>query len=96
MIYNPPGKNNHQGEYNRLKERAFRLKNMRFINAVPHKDMRSIFAEAKFLVNTSDFEGFPNTFIEAALENTPVISMKVDPNKMFSCHGAGICTDSIG
>ena len=42
-------------------------------------------------MNTSDFEGFPNTFVEAALEKTPVVSFKVDPNKMFEEHCAGIC-----
>lgn len=36
------------------------------------------FKQAKLLFNCSDYEGFPNTFVEALILNTPVISFKFD------------------
>ena len=48
-----------------------------------------------FLVNTSDYEGFPNTFIEAAINYTSILSLNSDPNDMLSAHGAGfVCHGS--
>lgn len=66
------------------------LKNLEVVEAVPFDRIRTIYAGAKLLINTSDFEGFPNTFIEAALEKTPVVSLNVDPNAMLSKYGCGV------
>lgn len=46
--------------------------------------------EAKFLVNTSDYEGFSNTFIEAWQRGVPVISLHVDPDQMIEEKNLGI------
>lgn len=77
--------------HEKLKKEAQAISNLRFIEAVPFEEMPEYFAQATFLVNTSDFEGVPNTFIEAAMEETPILSLNVDPNQMLSAHGAGIC-----
>jgi len=73
---------------NRLK--AERISNLDFIEIVPHTEIKEYFSKAKLLVNTSRFEGFPNTFIEAAIEKTPVLSLNVDPNGMLLNHKAGL------
>lgn len=88
MISNP---SNDLRFHEKLKKISFSIPNLRFIEAVPFEEMPGYFARAKFLVNTSDFEGVPNTFIEAAMEETPILSLNVDPNQMLSRHGAGIC-----
>ncbi len=69
--------------------------NLEFHEYVSYPDMASYYNKAKFLVNTSDNEGFPNTFIEAAVTQTPILSLNSDPNNILTEHGAGyICGGS--
>jgi len=67
------------------------MDNLVFYNYIRGDDMGSFFREAKLLVNTSAFEGFSNTFIEAAREYTPVLSLSSNPNNMLTTHKAGFC-----
>jgi glycosyltransferase involved in cell wall biosynthesis len=61
---------------------------------VPFAEIEKFFAEAKLFINTSAFEGFPNTFLQAAKYGVPIISTNVDPGSMLSQHGCGIiCRD---
>ena len=39
--------------------------------------------KSKILINTSSFEGFPNTFVQAWANGVPVISLKVDPDNII-------------
>lgn len=63
--------------------------NLEFYDYVPYPEMEKFYSRAKFLINTSDYEGFSNTFIEAAVNYTPILSLNSDPNEMLSLHGAG-------
>jgi glycosyltransferase involved in cell wall biosynthesis len=67
------------------------FENLSFKEYVPYTEIHKYFESAKLLVNTSDFEGFPNTFIEAAMNFTPILSLSVDPNRMLSNHKGGVC-----
>jgi len=55
-----------------------------------------ILSESKVLVNCSDFEGFPNTFILSWVHGTPVVSLKVDPDNLIKNEKLGcICEGNI-
>ncbi len=58
-----------------------------------HCETMQLIANAKALINTSDFEGFPNIFLEAWSTGVPVISLRVNPGDVLNKHGLGICCE---
>jgi glycosyltransferase involved in cell wall biosynthesis len=64
--------------------------NARVVRQVPWQDIGTYFESATILVNTSEAEGFPNTFLQAALHGVPIVSRHVDPDAMLTKHGCGI------
>lgn len=65
------------------------LPNFRFLGACTQAECEALLDGAVALVNTSDFEGFPNTFIQAWLRGVPVVSLSVDPDGTLSRGGLG-------
>jgi len=47
-------------------------------------------SQAKVLINTSDFEGFPNVFLEAWSFGVPVVSLNVDPGGVIQENHLGV------
>ena len=70
------------------------LYNVQVCEYVPFNEIDAYFARAKVFVNTSRFEGFPNTFLQAGKHGTPVVSLEVDPGGMLSEHGCGVLCHS--
>jgi hypothetical protein len=65
--------------------------NLRLLEHVPSQDIWDWLRRARVLVNTSRFEGFPNTFLQSAVMGVPVVSLEADPDGMLAGHGCGIC-----
>jgi glycosyltransferase involved in cell wall biosynthesis len=78
-------------DYDRLISRAEEVKNLEFIERVPFAEIDSFFQRAKVLVNTSDTEGFPNTFIQACKSGTPILSLNVNPDSFLDSNKCGLC-----
>jgi glycosyltransferase involved in cell wall biosynthesis len=76
--------------YDNLVERAEQVKNLRFIQRVPFDKVDSFFQCTKVFVNTSDAEGFPNTFIQACQFGVPILSLNVNPDGFLDEYGCGI------
>lgn len=82
----------HQLElYIEVLERAQHLKNLTFVPKAPYAKVQDYFNRAKLFVNTSSYEGFPNTFLQAAVGATPTISLQVDPDQVIERFGWGAC-----
>ncbi|HEX9964281.1 MAG TPA: glycosyltransferase family 4 protein [Allosphingosinicella sp.] len=81
----------HQAElFDRIEARAGSLSNLRFVEKVPFEETTAFFDRARVFVGTSDFEGFPNTYLQACLSGTPILSYKVDPDGFIARQGAGL------
>lgn len=78
----------------RIKQRAADLDNVRFTGPVDPDEIHTYYRDAIALVNTSNVEGFPNTFLEAWRYGTPVVSLSVDPNRFIDIeHGELLYAD---
>jgi glycosyltransferase involved in cell wall biosynthesis len=71
-----------------FRERLAGLPNVEWLGFTERHDLPKVYARGRVLVNTSDFEGFPNTFLEAAACGVPTVSLNVDPNGILG-GGAG-------
>ncbi len=67
------------------------VENLEFVNYVHFSDIQKYFNNAKVFVNTSDFEGFPNTFLQAGIAGTPILSLKVNPDNFIEEYNCGYC-----
>ncbi len=83
--------------YPALKEAADKIPNLTFLGQVPFHKTRTFFTQAKVFVNTSRSEGFPNTFIQAALAAAPILSLTVNPDDVLTKESLGIaCKNDFG
>jgi len=79
--------------YDQLVTHAQAVKNLEFIERVPFGRVESYFARAKVFVNTSDSEGFANTFIQACKCATPILSLSVNPDGFLDKYKCGLCAE---
>ena len=73
----------------KIKNQASKIMNLQFIDFVPYAKIDTYFRDAKHFINTSEQEGFPNTFIQAAKNKTPIISLNVNPDDMLNKYNCG-------
>jgi glycosyltransferase involved in cell wall biosynthesis len=74
MIGGPGGSDAEAGLYERMRIEAARISNLSFLGFVHPQDVESHFDGARVVVNTSDVEGFPNTFLQAWSREVPTVS----------------------
>jgi len=60
-----------------------KIKNIEYLGEKSIKEVNRILCESHILVNTSEYEGFPNTFIQAWMRKVPVVSLNVDPDNIL-------------
>jgi glycosyltransferase involved in cell wall biosynthesis len=84
-----PNTNTDNNNYNELINLVSRKKNIKFIKYVEFEKIQDYFNEAKVFINTSDYEGFPNTFIQAGIGRTPILSLNVNPDDFITDNNCG-------
>jgi len=76
-----------------VSDRAKGLTNVSFRESVPYTEIQDRYDEARFLVSTSEAEGFPNNMIQAAQGGAGILSLEVDPDGFIGKFGAGFCAN---
>jgi glycosyltransferase involved in cell wall biosynthesis len=71
-------------------EHASKLPNLEFIEKVPYHEIQEYYDRARVFVNTSTFEGFPNSFIQSGMGHVALLSLCIDPDGMIHVFGSGI------
>ena len=67
--------------------------NLRYLGHLRQEEVNELLSRAHILVNTSVYEGMPNTFIQAWSRQVPVVSLCVDPDRLLADEGLGFCAD---
>lgn len=76
-----------------LAQESSRLPNLSYDGFLPYELADGKFLQAKLFLNTSDREGFPNTFLQAWARGVPTLSF-VDVGARMDGHDVGVvCTD---
>lgn len=70
-------------------------KNVTFFESKTLDEIEELFASALIYLSTSEFEGFPNTFLQAGKFATPVISTTVNPNSYITENNCGIVCEAV-
>jgi len=82
--------------YDQLCDKAERVANIEFHKRIGFGEIDNYFQRAKFLVSTSDAEGFPNVFIQACKWAVPIVSLNVNPDGFLDKYNCGIsCCGNI-
>ncbi|MBN1124758.1 MAG: glycosyltransferase family 4 protein [Sedimentisphaerales bacterium] len=80
-------------QYDQLQKDAAGIDNLTFLSRVSFHETDQYFRQAKILVNTSDAEGFSNTFIQAAKWGVPILSYRVNPDNFLAAFSCGLACD---
>ena len=78
-----------------IQKKASKIRNLIFIESVTFNEINKYFKKAKIFINTSNYEGFPNTFIQAAKNKTLILSLNVNPDNFLDKYQCGFCNDDL-
>lgn len=79
---------NGQAYFERIAAEAKTLPNLVLTGGLPYADVGEWFDRARIHINTSDYEGFPNTFLQAWVRSVPVVSF-FDPDGLIERRALG-------
>lgn len=81
--------------YKQISARAATMSNVTFYGRVPYCEVGSLYDRCKVFVNTSDLEGFPNTYLQAWIRGTPVVAA-FDPDGIIEREKLGRGVKDLG
>lgn len=80
--------------FKQIKQEATDITNLTFHGRVPYHDVGAMYGRAQLFVNTSDSEGFPNSYLQAWIRGTPVAAF-FDPDGLIRRERLGCAVATI-
>lgn len=74
--------------FEQMRTQALRTANVTFRGSLPYAETGALYGRARVFVNSSEMEGFPNTYLQAWASGTPVVAF-FDPDGLIAEHGLG-------
>lgn len=73
----------------RIADELGTIPNIEYLGQVAPDTAQQMISDAAILLSSSDVEGFPNTFVQAWSSGTPIVSLKIDPDRIIDRFGLG-------
>ncbi len=67
--------------------------NLTFHGRLSYWDANDLYGRSRVFVNTSDVEGFPNSYLQAWIRGVPVVTL-IDPDSVIEREGLGVAAKS--
>jgi glycosyltransferase involved in cell wall biosynthesis len=80
--------------FDEISQRAAELANVTFHGQIPYHEVNDYFAKSLVFTNTSDIEGFPNSYLQAWSRGTPVVAF-FDPDGLIAREGLGVAVRNM-
>jgi glycosyltransferase involved in cell wall biosynthesis len=77
----------------RLERAAAELPNLTVLAPRPRAELAALIERAVAVVNTSQYEGMPNVFLEGWTRGVPALAYSHDPDGVVAAHGLGAFAD---
>lgn len=84
----------HEALFDEIARQARGVPNLHFHGQVPYQEVNAFYERARVFVNTSDQEGFPNSYLQAWRRGTPVVAF-FDPDGVIAARGLGRAVDDL-
>src|SRR5262249_345053 len=65
---------NEESLFREVQGAAMAMANVSFHGRLPYWDTNELYGRSRLLVNTSDVEGFPNSYLQAWIRGVPVVT----------------------
>ncbi|MCD6367444.1 MAG: glycosyltransferase family 4 protein [Bacteroidales bacterium] len=78
------------GEFQQqLEDKIGKIDNLTYLGEKTIDEVNLVLGESHVFVNTSEYEGFANTFVQAWMREVPVVSLTVDPDDLLKTEKIG-------
>lgn len=89
------GRSDDSDESRQAIETLRQLPNGKYLGELKLDEVNSLLEKSHVLINTSEYEGFPNTFVQGWLRGVPTLSINVDPDGLMAEHSIGKMSGSL-
>lgn len=95
MIGPPADDDPNRSYFEKIRQEAVTLDNLEFYKFVPPNEIHEFFKQSMLLVNTSEYEGFGNVFLEAWRYATPVVTLNYTLHGVIDQEDVGVHAESL-